>query len=136
MKVIQELVQYFDRRGLLAAADLAALNEQGLLAQDAPRTMLEHCARVGRAWHFRVVGDIEGPVWGTDVYTGDSSVASAAVHAGLLAPGASAVLRVVVVEPPERFEGSLRHGVTSREYARYDTAFRLEAMPGGDDGQA
>jgi hypothetical protein len=135
MKVIQELVQYFDRRGLLDAADLAALNEQGLLAQDAPRTMLEHCGRIGRAWHFRVVGDTEGPVWGTDVYTGDSSVASAAVHAGLVEPGASAVLRVVVVEPPERFEGSLRHGVASRDYERYDTAFRIEPMPVGGDAQ-
>ena len=90
MKVIQELVQWFDRRGLLSEADLAALNEQGLLAQDAPRTMLEHCGRVGRGWCFRVVGELEGPVWGTDVYTGDSSVASAAVHAGLVEPGASA----------------------------------------------
>jgi len=129
VKVIQELVQWFDRRGLLSEADLAALNEQGLLAQDAPRTMLEHCGRVGRGWCLRVVGELDGPVWGTDVYTGDSSVASAAVHAGLVAPGASAVLRVVVVEPPERFEGSLRHGVASRDYVRYDTAFRFEAMP-------
>jgi hypothetical protein len=121
VKVIQELVQWFDRRGLLSEADLAALNEQGLLAQDAPRTMLEHCGRVGRGWCFRVVGELEGPVWGTDVYTGDSSVASA-------------VLRVVVVEPPERFEGSLRHGVASRDYARYDTAFRFEAMPPASEG--
>ncbi len=126
MKVIRELVDWFDRRGLLGEADIAALNEQGLLAQDAPRTMLEHCGRVGRTWCFRVVGDTEGPVWGTDVYTGDSSVAAAAVHAGWVEPGATAVLRVVVVEPPERFAGSLRHGVASRDYARYDTAFRIE----------
>ena len=78
MKVIRELVDWFDRRGLLGEADMAALNEQGLLAQDAPRTMLEHCGRVGRTWCFRVVGDTEGPVWGTDVYTGDSSVAASA----------------------------------------------------------
>jgi hypothetical protein len=134
VKVIQELVQWFGRRGLLSEADLAALNEQGLLAQDAPRTMLEHCGRVGRGWCFRVVGELDGPVWGTDVYTGDSSVASAAVHAGLVEPGASAVLRVVVVEPPERFEGSLRHGVASRDYARYDAAFRFEAMPPANEG--
>ena len=134
MKVIQELVKCFDRRGLLSEADLAALNEQGLLAQDAPRTMLEHCGRVGRSWCFRVVGELEGPVWGTDVYTGDSSVASAAVHAGHVEAGATAVLRVVVVEPPERFEGTLRHGVASRDYARYDTAFRFEPAPAAQQG--
>lgn len=127
MKVIRELVQYFDARGLLDAADRAALNEQGLLSQDAPRTMVEHCGRIGRSWCFRVVGDTEGPLWGTDVYTGDSAVASAAVHAGRVAPGATAVIRVTVVEPPERFAGSLRNGVTSRDYERFDTAFRIEA---------
>ena len=81
-----------------------------------------------RRKNWRVRGS-EGPCWGTDVYTGDSSVACAAVHAGLVEPGASAVLRVLVVEPPERFVGSLRHGVASRDYARYDVAFRFEAMP-------
>lgn len=132
MKVIQELVAHFARRGRLAPADLDSLLEQGLLAHDAPRTMIEHCGRLGRIWCFRVVGDTEGPLWGTDVYTGDSSVAAAAVHSGLVEPGATAVLRAVVVEPPPRFGGSLRHGVTSRDYERFGTAFRLERMSQAD----
>ena len=128
MKVIHELVEHFDRRGRLDAEQMRRLIEQGLLAQDAPRTMAEHCGQVGRSWCFRVVGEVDGAVWGTDVYTGDSSVASAAVHAGFVEPGANAVLRVVVVEPPERFAGCLRHGVASRDYERYDAAFRFERI--------
>jgi hypothetical protein len=62
------------------------------------------------------------------VYTGDSSIAAAAVHAGVAQPGEATVVRIVVVEPPERFEGSLRHGVASRDYARFDTAFRFERI--------
>jgi hypothetical protein len=128
MKVIHELVAHFDRRGRLAPGDLDRLLGQGLLADEAPRTMLEHCTEPGQAWYFRVTGDLEGPAWGTDVYTGDSVVAVAAVHAGLVKPGETRVLRAVVVEPPPRFAGSERHGVASHDFERYGTAFRLEPV--------
>ena len=128
MKVIHELVAHFDRRGRLTPAHLDRLLAQGMLADEAPRTMLEHCAEVGQAWYFRVTGEAEGPLWGTDVYTGDSSVACAAMHAGLAKAGETVVLRAVVVEPPPRFAGSQRHGVTSHDFERYGTAFRLEPV--------
>jgi hypothetical protein len=131
MKVIQELAAYFDRRGRLGPQQLEQLLEQGLLAHDPPRTMVDHCTDVGRTYYFRVLGEMDGPVWGTDIYTGDSSVCTAAVHAGLIKPGDTAVLRVVVVEAPERFDGSLRHGVTSHEFGRYGTAFRFESLGSG-----
>ena len=128
MKVIHELVAYFDRRGLLAQAHLTRLLDQGLLAHEAPRTMVEHCGAPGQSYYFRVTGESEGAVWGTDLYTGDSAVACAAVHAGFVKPGDTVVLRVVVAEPPPRFEGSARNGVSSSDFERYGTAFRFERV--------
>jgi hypothetical protein len=130
MKVVHELVAHFDRRGRLPPELLERLLVQGLLADEAPRTMLDHCTSPGQCWYLRVTGDTDGPAWGTDVYTGDSVVAVAAVHAGLVAPGETRVLRAVVVEPPPRFEGSERHGVTSHDFERYGSAFRLEPVGG------
>ena len=60
MKVIHELVAYFDRRGLLAQAHLTRLLDQGLLAHEAPRTMVEHCGPPGQSYYFRVTGEIGG----------------------------------------------------------------------------
>ena len=131
MKVIHELVAYLDRRGLLPDAHLTQLLEQGLLAHDAPPTMLEHAGRPGQSFYFRVTGETEGPVWGTDVYTGDSSVACAAVHAGFVKPGDTAIVRVVVTEPPARYEGSPRNGVTSHDFERFGSAFRFERVRAG-----
>jgi hypothetical protein len=128
MKVIQELVAYFDRRGLLKPQEMSQLLEQGLLAHDPPRTMIDHCTQVGLSYYFRITGESDGPVWGTDLYTGDSAVATAAVHAGLVKAGDTVVLRVVVAAPPETFEGSLRHGVTSHDFERFGTAFRFERI--------
>ena len=100
MKVVQELVAYFDRRGELSQKQLRKLLDQGFLAADAPPTMLELCEPVGATFYFRVRGETEGPLWGTDIYTGDSSLAVAAVHAGLVKPGETAIIKVTVVAPP------------------------------------
>jgi hypothetical protein len=55
-------------------------------------------AHVGKTYHFRVTGSNQGPLWGTDIYTADSCLAAAAVHAGALKPGEEAVVRVSVVD--------------------------------------
>ena len=128
MKVIQELVAYFDRRGKLSSAQVRALVDGGYLAADAPANMLDLAQPVGSVYYFRVAGSSDGPLWGTDVYTGDSSLAAAAVHAGLVKPGESTVIRVASVAPPTRFAGSVRNGVTSHEFGRYGSAFTLAAV--------
>ena len=67
-------------------------------------------------------------MWGTDIYSGDSTLGAAAVHAGLLNPGQTDFLKVTVVPPPDRFPGTPRNGVTSTEYGRYQYAWRLSAI--------
>lgn len=131
MRVIHELVAYFDRRGRLDPDCTQRLLDQGLLAHDAPQTMVEHVDTPGRTWYFRVTGETEGRVWGTDVYSGDSSVATAAVHAGIAKPGETVVVRVVAVAPPDQFSGSLRYGVTTHDFTHFGSAFRFEPMTAG-----
>jgi len=128
MKVVQELVAYFDRRGRLTKAQIRRLLDQGLLAADAPPTMIDLCDPVGATYYFRVTGEAAGPLWGTDVYTGDSAVAVAAVHAGLVKAGDSAIVKVTVEHPLPRYAGSVQNGVTSHEFGPYGTAFRLVAV--------
>jgi len=128
MKVIQELVAYFERRGRLTRAQVRKLLDQGLLAGDAPANMLNLCDPIGATYYFRVTGEATGSVWGTDVYTGDSAIGTAAVHAGLVKVGETAVIRVTVEQPLTQYQGSVRNGVTSREYGRYGTAYRLAAV--------
>lgn len=64
-----------------------------------------------------------GTVWGTDVYTDDSSVCGAAVHVGLfdLAHGGDGVLRVMPGLPAYR--GATRNAVTTLDYGAYPGSF-------------
>lgn len=128
MKVVQELVTYFDRRGELSPKQLRGLLEQGFLAAEAPQNMLELCHDVGANYYFRVRGETEGQVWGTDTYTGDSLLSVAAVHAGVVKAGDSGVVKVTVVAPLSKYQGSVRNNVKTHDFGRYGTAYKLSAI--------
>lgn len=67
--------------------------------------------------------EVGGTVWGTDVYTDDSSVCQAAVHAGVIATGVGGDV-VVEVRPGRReYRGSVRSGVTSNDYGEWRCSF-------------
>jgi LCCL domain len=128
MKVIQELIGYFDRRGKLTREQIDKLLKQGLLAADAPGNMVGLCKQVGKTFYMRVLGEEVGTVWGTDVYTGDSALAAAAVHAGAVKLGESAIVKVTVVTPPKQFHGCTRNGISSHGYGAFATAYKVEPV--------
>lgn len=128
MKVMQELVGYFDRKGRLTPRQLKKLLDQGFLASDAPANMVDLCDPIGATYYFRVTGSVEGPVWGTDTYTGDSMLAPACVHAGVVKEGESAIVKVTVMQPLNQYQGSVRNGVTTADFGRYGSAYRLERV--------
>ena len=83
----------------------------------------------GRPMLFEVVGRTDGSVWGTDVYTGDSRLAAAAVHAGAVQSGERGLVRVRLdTGDGVEFVGSTRNGVTSYDFANYPTSYRVERV--------
>jgi hypothetical protein len=81
--------------------------------------------QVGKVFHFKVTGAAGGTVWGTDVYTSDSPLATAAVHAGVLKVGETGVVKVTVVAPPPSFDGSTRNGVSTSAYGPWSGAYQV-----------
>jgi LCCL domain len=128
MKAVQELVSYFDRRGKLSGKQIRKLLDGGFLAADAPINMVELGDDIGATFYFRVVGSADGPIWGTDIYAGDSALATAAVHAGLVKPGETAIIKVTVVPPLTQYHGSEQNGITSNDFGRFGKAYRLAAI--------
>lgn len=128
MKAVQELVAYFDKRGKLTSRQLKKLLDQGHVATDAPPNMHGLCDVKGATFYFRITGLAEGQVWGTDTYTRDSILGAAAVHAGLLKPGETGVLRVTVVPPLKSYPGSTRNGVTTSDYSDFPDCWTLSAI--------
>lgn len=73
----------------------------------------------------RCWGPGNSSVWGTDVYTDDSGLCTAAVHAGAI-PSDGGVLTVYALPGRETYGGSTRNGVRSSDYGswRRSIAFR------------
>jgi hypothetical protein len=128
MKAVQELVAYFDRKGMLSRRQLKTLLEKNFVASDAPAGMHGFCGTAGATYYFRVTGQLEGTVWGTDVYTRDSNIGAAAVHMGLVKPGETRVLRIEVVPERESYPGSTRNGVTTTDYGTFPECWRLTGI--------
>ncbi len=82
-------------------------------------------AEVGKTFAYRVTGRAEGFIWGTGVYTTDSMLAVAAVHAGAIKVGETGVVRVTIVAPPPIFAGSTQHGISSSPYGPYAGAYQV-----------
>jgi len=102
--------------------------EPGGDVQPAPANLEAYRSRIGESFLFTVTGNIAGPLWGTDVYTTDSSPAKAAVHAGVLRAGEAGVVRVTIVERLPNYRGSTRNGVTSSPWHDpWHGAYRIEA---------
>ena len=73
---------------------------------------------------------VGGTVWGTDVYTTDSPLALAAVHAGVVPMGQSAVVKVTIVPSPNNFVGSTRNGITTEPFGQYPAAYTISRVNG------
>jgi hypothetical protein len=66
-----------------------------------------------------------GGLWGTDIYTADSGICRAAIHAGLISPGGGNV--AVILEPGRpAYRGTVRNGIQSNDYGAYAKSYRLE----------
>lgn len=128
MKVIQELVAHFEGQGKLTPRQIKKLLGDGFLATDAPEQIMDLCDKPGAVFYFRVTGALDGSVWGSGTYTGDSTLAAAAVHAGLVAPDETAIVKVTVVAPLTQYAGSTAHGVTTHAFGRFGTAYTLERV--------
>jgi hypothetical protein len=91
---------------------------------------------VGKSMLLEVTGSVQGTVWGSGVYTSDSSLGAAAVHDGVLKVGERGVLRVRVVEGQESYLGTAHNGVTSLSYGPWPVSFTIERVaptPAGAD---
>jgi hypothetical protein len=87
-------------------------------------------ADIGKVFYFDIVGaDTGGSVWGTDVYTTDSDLGMAAVHAGVLKAGQKGIVKVTILGKRDRFDGSTRHGITSAGWDSWPVGFQVERVP-------
>ena len=113
--------------GLLLGISLYALPVQASI-QGAWNTQADsYRGRNGQlvTFTFPGGGTTSGRLWGTGIYTDDSSIALAAVHAGLITPQRGGTVTIEILPGRNSYQGSSRNGVTSNGYGSWHGSFRF-----------
>lgn len=89
-------------------------------------TAAEHRSAIGETFTYRCpsAGEIAA-IWGTDVYSDDSSVCGAAVHAGAITLDEGGEVEIEIRAGLEAYEGSIRNGIASGAYGPWANAFAV-----------
>lgn len=115
--------QELNAKGSLLGARRGSVSEKDALPY--PGSLTGYAQRLNESFSFLVTGQTGGPVYGTGTYTTDSSLAAAAVHAGILKAGETGVVTVTIVESPNQFSGTAANGVTSNSWGSYPSAYTI-----------
>lgn len=118
----EQQLKLADLRSLKSSTGTAADDLQ--TASPPPVNLIAYERQFGKELVFSIVGfsssnGQQPSLWGTDVYSLDSTLSAAAVHAGMARAGEPAVVRVRIVQSPQQFIASFRNGLTSTAYANY-----------------
>lgn len=133
LRLIDELQKAQDRYTREAKLDEAVairdtirrLKASRLNVRPNPGSLFQFRELEGQPLHFEITGRIGGSIWGTDVYTGDSDLATAAVHAGALNVGQTGIVEVVIVPSPPQHLGTTRNGVTTSGWGAYGFSYTV-----------
>lgn len=114
--------------GCLIGAALSA----SAAAQPSPGSLMPCPDTLDAAGGFSLGGcacwrPTSAPVWGTDVYTSDSAICAAAVHAGIASMNGRTV-QVVAVPGRQSYAGTTRNGVASQAHGPARRSFRVERL--------
>jgi len=97
----------------------------------APANLVGYRNKVGQTFQFNVTGATGGAVWGTDVYTDDSTIARAAVHAGVVAAGETKAVTITILGGQQSYAASTRNGVTTASWPAWPGSYAFSGASGG-----
>ncbi len=100
------------------------------MVQDDPGNLESFRGRNGEVFRFRVRGTALGEIWGDGVYTDDSSLAAAAVHAGVLRQEEEGVVSVRILPGRKEYAGVEKNGVVSESYGEWHGSYEFVEAAG------
>jgi hypothetical protein len=105
-------IKYFESR-----ADAENNNNATSLDSSPPTDMTGYTHDDTTIYRMTITGNSSiGSVWGTNLYTSDSTIVRAAVHAGVIANGETKEVYIKMEGPQSEYFGSTRNGVRTVSY--------------------
>jgi hypothetical protein len=86
-------------------------------------------ADIGKIYRITITGTTGGAIWGTDIYTSDTYIPTAAVHAGFITNGQTKEVYIKVVQGLSEYIGSTRNGVSTSGYGGWGLSYQFVSAP-------
>ncbi len=129
LKDLESIISRFEALSTLAGSDLA---RQITYRTWSEPVEIKHLSRnvgaasnVGQIVYLWVKGANNGRIWGTNFYTNDSDLGTAAVHAGVLDVDENGIVAVRILPAQSEHVGSTRNGITSLNYGTYNYSYEF-----------
>ncbi len=82
--------------------------------------------RIGQRFDFHCLpGGTPAAVWGSGVYTDDSSICTAAVHAGLITAAGGGDITIEMVAGQSKYPATTRNGITTQSWPAWHGSYRF-----------
>jgi hypothetical protein len=99
-------------------------------AMPAPSNLVNYRGNNGQTYTFSVTGSLSGSVYGTNIYTDDSYLAAAAVHAGFVQPNVTTIITVQILAGQSSYTSTTQHGITSIGYGSWPGSYTILSATG------
>jgi hypothetical protein len=89
------------------------------------RTAVDLSGRIGQrfTFYFAPGGKPSGTVWGTGIYTDDSPIAKAALHAGLISPENGGRVTIEIRAGQSAYRGSTNNGISTSNWGGWGGSY-------------
>ena len=79
----------------------------------------------GTVLSMEVTGTTDGNAWGTGIYSDDSDIPHAAVHAGVVKLGETKRIEITILPGQSSYKGTLKNGIESYDYSEWEGSFKF-----------
>lgn len=79
----------------------------------------------GTVLSMEVTGTTDGNAWGTGIYSDDSDIPHAAVHAGVVKLGETKWIEITILPGQSSYKGTLKNGIESYDYSEWEGSFKF-----------
>ena len=97
-----------------------------------PGNLSGYQQKIDQTFYFDVTGRAHGTIWGSEIYTCDSNLSKAAVHAGVLKVGQRGIVKVTILRSPNEHVGSIANGIASANWGPFAASYTVESPDPSD----
>lgn len=84
---------------------------------------------IGKIYKMTITGNTGGTIWGTNIYTNDSYIPKAAVHAGVVTVGQTKEVYIKIVEGLNDYPSTTQNGITSDVWGAWGLSYQFVNEP-------